>query len=201
MKNIILSVVLFMFGFSVFSQKFSHPAGKFSIEAGYGISIPFGNVSSISNNSFISLTSFEIGTRYMLDDYWGLKGQFAYDSYQGANNIGSNFNRVDLQVYYNLGELLNLPVSTHEAIGLFVHSGFGLTSAQSLQQNNKDLMGNFIIGVSPHFQLNKTLSLTTDLNTVFNVKQSNFFDGYKLGPSEKDSGLSVSFLVGVAYYL
>lgn len=150
----------------------------FSVEAAYGLSLPVSTVSKVSDDSYSSTVHFAFGARYMFNQDWGIKGQFSIDQFRGdIEETGTDFVGVDLQAYYNLGKLLDIPLATRERIGLMAHSGFGVGYSKSIQLDGRERVGQYIIGLSPRYRINDVASIMLDFTYVFNFRQHFYFDG------------------------
>ena len=201
MKNFFCFLLLFL-GFTGHSQGFK-PYNRFSLEAEYGSSIPMIIVSDVSEESFISNYHFGAGARFMLNEYWGVKGSFMIDQFKESAELGTNFIRLDAQAHYNLGKTLDIVYQTDQFIGLYVHSGFGVSFVESLYNGSREHNGNFIIGLSPLFRISNRLSLSTDISYVLNIKQHLNFDGIPFDPPgvKFEHGAQVTFSFGLVFYL
>ena len=120
-------------GFQGQSQERIKNFNQWTLDATYGLSIPFGS-SKVSYNpdaaSFISFTNVTIGGRYNFTEDWGVATHMTIVGYHG-DGIGTNNFRLDAQAYYNLGRLTGLLSSSNEKFGLLAHSGFGVTWSKS----------------------------------------------------------------------
>ena len=205
--NFIMKIVLpFLFvfvSFTMFSQNSSKPYNQFSMEAEYGTSIPMIIVSEVSDESFIANYHFGAGIRYMFNQDWGVKGSIMFDQFKESAELGTNFIRLDAQAHYNLGKKLNIVFTTDEFMGLYVHSGFGVSFAESLYNGSREHNGNFILGVSPLFRLSDHFSLSTDISYILNIKQHFYFDGIPFDPAtvKFEHGAQVTFSFGLIYYI
>lgn len=149
-----------------------------SVEVGYGLGLPITTVSELSDDSYSSTAHFAFGVRYMFNRDWGVKGQFSVNQFRGdIEETGTNFAGLDLQAYYNLGKLLDIPYATNERIGLLAHSGIGLGYSKSLQQDIREKVGQVIIGMSPRYRINDIANIMLDFSYNFNFKQHFNFDG------------------------
>ena len=162
------------------AQNFGKPYNQFSTEFGYGVSIPTHEISTTTDYAFVSKAHFNFGVRYMFNQDWGIKTQLAMDQFKEADNTGTNFFRIDVQAYYNLGKALDLVVATQEQFGLFAHSGFGVAYSKSVPLEKRERVGHFIVGLSPRFRVTDMVSLSLDFSYTFNFRQHVYFDGQKV---------------------
>lgn len=205
MKKILLIITIILFSSEGFAQAAEDNYNKITLEMSYGLSIPFG-ASKVSASpdpgSFVSFSNINLGARYMFNVDWGVKGELGIVDYHG-NGIGTNMFRMNAQAYYNLGRLTGLLSSTNEKVGLLAHSGFGVTWSKSLYNNEREHMGNYIIGLSPIFKLNKQFTLSSDFSYAANFKQHFHFDGVPFNPAgvEYKTGNQFAITVGLIYHL
>lgn len=151
---------------------------QFSVEAAYGFSLPVNTVSDVSDDSYSSTSHFAFGVRYMFNQDWGIKGQLSIEQYRGdIEDTGTNFGGLDLQAYYNLGNLFDLTYATDERMGLLVHSGFGVGTLKSLQVDIRERVGQITAGVSPRIRINDVANIMLDFSYTLNVRQHFNFDG------------------------
>lgn len=170
--------ILACLSFVAVSAQVGKNYNQFSVEAAYGLSLPISTVSEISDNSYSSTAHFAFGARYMFNQDWGIKGQLSIDQFRGdIDDTGTDFVGVDLQAYYNLGKLLEIPLATRERVGLMVHSGFGLGYSKSLQEDIRERVGQYLIGISPRYRINDVASVMLDFTYAFNFRQHFNFDG------------------------
>lgn len=184
MKKILLQLIACL-TFAVVNAQVVKNYNQFSVEAAYGLSLPVTTISEISDDSYSSTAHFAIGARYMFNQDWGIKGQFSIDQFRGdIEDTGTDFVGVDLQAYYNLGRLLDIPLATQERIGLMAHSGFGVGYSKSVQLDKRERVGQYIIGLSPRYRFNDVASLMLDFTYVFNFRQHFNFDGEYAEPNQ-----------------
>ncbi|GGD35138.1 hypothetical protein GCM10011343_26250 [Flavobacterium orientale] len=179
------------------------PYNQFSLEGGYGVSIPTRIVSEVSDKSFVSVTHIALGARYMFNQDWGVKGQLAFDRFSESADLGTSFFRMDAQAYYNLGRQLGLPYATNELMGLYAHGGLGVSFARSLFNDSREHNGNILIGLTPMFKLSDKLALPITLSYTHTIKQHFSFDGIPFDPPTVAyrNGGHYTFSVGLIIYL
>jgi hypothetical protein len=190
--------ILFLFGMNVQAQLDGSDFNKLSLEAGYGMSKPFSPVSITSDANFISYSHLNGGIRYMYNENIGVKGQLAYERYSENSNLGIESTHADIQLHYNIGRLLNIPYSTYERVGLFVHSGVGISMAKSININRRDRVGNLLFGITPKIKISNSLAVFTDLTYSYNRKQDLYYDGSVV---KRTNGSNAFLSVGLIVYL
>ncbi|WP_289663769.1 OmpA family protein [Flavobacterium panacagri] len=176
---------------------------KWSIEFGGGINKPQRPFSPGYATSTPNLWVGDLGVRYMLNNKFGLKADFGYNSFTNQKNskdFDSKYYRVDLQAVSNLGRIMNFETWTN-TLGLLGHAGFGLAQLESNRSNEKDLIGNFIVGVTGQIRLSNRVALTGDFSTILNASQNHTFDGAYIGTGKGFSGILFNGTVGLNVYL
>lgn len=202
MKNKIALFALLILGFTSHAQGLNGNFNQLSLEAAYGMSIPSNYASSsLTNDTFTSVTHFEGGLRYMVDQDWGIKGTLAFDQFTGNEaNFGLKSFRMDAQAQYNLGKAMGLVLATRQTVGVYLHTGFGVTLNKSIYQNDfQDETMNYIIGITPLFKITERIALSTDLSYILNYNQDHYFDGVPMG--EKNTTGQLTFSIGAVFYL
>ena len=202
MKNKIALFALVIIGFTSQAQGLDGNFNQLSFEAAYGMSIPSNFASSpLTNENFKSVTHFDGGIRYMLDQDWGIKGSLAFDQFTGTgSNFGLQSVRLDAQAHYNLGKAMGLVLATRQTVGMYLHTGFGVTLNKSKYKNDfQDETMNYIIGLTPLFKITDGIALSTDLSYILNYKQDHYFDGVPMG--EKNTTGQMTFSIGAVFYL
>ncbi|OMQ12470.1 OmpA family protein [[Flexibacter] sp. ATCC 35103] len=176
---------------------------KWSIEVAGGVNKPQRPMTSGYYTSTPSFYVGDLGVRYMLNNKFGLKADFGYNSFTGKNNsvdFDSKYYRADLQAVANLGRIMNFETWT-KTIGLLGHAGFGLAQFENKDLHVKDRMGNFIAGVTGQIRLTDRLALTGDFTTILNASQNSTFDGATIGDTRGFTGILFNGTVGLNVYL
>lgn len=200
--NKVALIALLIFGYTTNAQGVGANFDQLSIEGSYGLSNPLSYAHSpLTNDNYKSKTHFDVGIRYMFDQDWGLKGTLAYDKFTGDDaGFGLKSFRIDAQGHYNLGKAIGLVLASSETVGMFVHSGFGVTLNNSIYKNDfQDETINYIIGVTPLIRITDRIALSTDFSYIFNFKQDHYFDGVLIG--EKSNTSQMTFSLGAVFYI
>lgn len=216
MKKIFLLISLLFFSKQLFSQK---RYNKTSVEIGYGFNIPIHPKNDIATSDYILPNHIDIGVRYMLDDYFGLKFHYANDRFRNKNdkNIGNGYHRLGIEAVYNFSNKLDL---FNNKFNIFFHTGIGLTYAfpEAIKRfknggeftfgltpyNTKrfERIGNLIFGITPQFRLSDRTSLIFDLAYVINTEQQYSYSGELLYINRKKiRGSFLNFSIGIQFYL
>lgn len=200
MNKIFSVVTLFLISLAGHAQIRSYD--QISIEADYGFN------GTTHHKAMSGLNHFGVGLRYMVDENWGIKFDYAHDGFKmdGDGNMGSSYNRFSLQGVHNLGRTLDIPWNTMDRLNLLVHAGLGYASLQSKQMPGIDNIGHIIFGVTPQLYISDGLALHFDASYVVNFTQHFNFDGtYPPEPFTGDRpGFTASMFtasIGLTVYL
>ncbi|QGK76355.1 OmpA family protein [Flavobacterium sp. SLB02] len=176
---------------------------KWSIELAGGFNKPQHPMSDNYYTARVSPFTADLGVRYMMNNKFGLKADFGYNSFTdhgNSLNFDSKYYRVDLQGVANLGRIMNFETWT-KTIGLLGHAGIGVAQLENEDLHVKDRMDNFIAGFTGQIRLSNRIALTGDVTTIVNAFQDNTFDGAGLTNSRGLSGLVFNGTVGLQVYL
>lgn len=167
---------------------------QFSIEAEYGLTY-----TRAHNNT--SFRHYGFGFRYMFDEYWGIKADYAHDGIDGndVKGTGSLYDRVSLQAVYNIGRFFNLTYLTNGSVNLLLHSGVGYSRLDPYENIRYDNIGNFIIGGTAQLYINESFALTGDLSGILNFRQQYNFNSNFIGKTYTGKMLNAS--IGITYYI
>jgi OOP family OmpA-OmpF porin len=176
---------------------------KWSVELAGGFNKPMRPMSAGTRTAVVSPYVADLGVRYMINNKFGLKADFGYNSFtQGddSRNFDSKYYRADLQGVANLGRIMNFETWTN-TLGLLGHAGFGLGFGEADNSEGTDKMGNFIAGVTGQIKLSNRIALTGDFTTILNAKQNRTFDGLSQAGSPGFGGVLFNGTVGLSIYL
>jgi OOP family OmpA-OmpF porin len=208
------TLFLLMLSFTAFSQRSFE---QFSIEGGFG----FNAATKPSSSGF---NHFEGGLRYMWNEYWGAKGDIAFDTFDArmgsfptnGGAIGNNTNpdaeagtkyyRTSLQLVYNFGRAIYMPDYTNGYVNMLIHGGLGYSVMTSKldYRPGTDSMGNIIVGITPQIWLSESVALHGDLSAIFNLSQQFEFTGEYpdgSGPNKTFSSNIFTGSIGITVYL
>ncbi|KAF2515400.1 OmpA family protein [Flavobacterium zhairuonense] len=208
MKKIVITLAFALSIMRISAQTETKAAdnfNKWSIELDGGFNKaqrPF--TSSNYYSSRISPFTADLGVRYMLNNKFGLKADFGYNSLTEQKNsslpFDSKYYRVDLQGVANLGRIMNFETWTN-TFGLLAHAGFGVAQLENKDYNVKDKIGNAIFGLTGQVRLTDRVALTADATTILNAYQDRTFDGASATGNRGFSGLLFNGTVGLQVYL
>lgn len=176
---------------------------KWSIELGGGFTKVQRPLSTGYSTDTPSPWVGEIGVRYMLNNKFGLKLDYGYNSFTNGDksiNFDSKYQRLDLQGVANLGRIMNFETWTN-TFGLLGHAGFGVGTLTSDNFRGKDWAGNFIAGLTGQIRLTNRIALTGDFSTILNSSQDHTFDGAYMPENRGFSGLVFNGTIGLNVYL
>lgn len=200
---IILTSILLGGSATVHAQKKFLPYNRLSLEMEYGLSVPTTIVSQVGDQRFVSPIHLGVGGRYMFNQKWGVKGNLVYDEFKESADLGTRFIRMDAQAHFNLGRDMGITYGSGERVGLYAHSGLGLTFAKSYYNDSTEHNINLLIGLSPLFRISNKFAILTDVTYNFNFRQHFSFDGIPFDPPtvEYKTGGQFTFSVGAVIYL
>ncbi|SFC50581.1 OmpA family protein [Flavobacterium phragmitis] len=208
MKKIVMTLAFalsIMYAEAQTETKTSDNYNKWSIELAGGFNKaqrPFASGNYYSSR--ISPFTTDLGVRYMLNNKFGLKADFGYNSLTEQKNsslpFDSKYYRVDLQGVANLGRIMNFETWTN-TFGLLAHAGFGVGQLENKDYNVKDKVGNLIAGLTGQIRLTNRVALTGDVTTMLNAFQDHTFDGTAMNANRGFSGLLFNGTIGLNVYL
>lgn len=173
MKKIITLLVVLTFSMAFAQRTYD----QYSLEAGYGLSH---GMSKGENSNITNFQHFDVGFRYMFNEYYGIKFDYGNDSFrvdEGGSKEGSNYHRFTVSGVYNIGRALDLPYITGDWVNLIGHAGLGYSALQSTRKAGIDNIGNVVVGLRPQFWISDQFAAHVDASYVFNFTQHYNFDG------------------------
>jgi outer membrane protein OmpA-like peptidoglycan-associated protein len=180
------------------------PFNKWSVELAGGFNKPARTMTAGYRTAVVSPYVADLGVRYMLNNKFGVKADFGYNSFtQGddSKNFDTKYYRVDLQGVANLGRIMSFETWT-KSIGLLGHAGVGLSFLEREDPSyKKDRMGNLMAGLTGQIKLSDRISLTGDFTTIVNARQDLAFDGASSVASRGFSGVLFNGTAGITVYL
>lgn len=153
--------------------------------------------------STISPYVVDLGVRYMLNNKFGFKADFGYNSFQEQKNttpFDTKYYRFDIQGVANLGRIMNFESWT-KTIGLLGHTGFGAAYFEDKNSSLNDRVINFIIGVTGQVKLSNKLVLTGDFSTIMNAFQRYTYDAAAVTTEKGFNGVLFNGTIGLTLYL
>lgn len=165
---------------------------QYSVEGSYGFNYSRGSVLAGFNH-------FDIGLRYMGNEYWGAKADYGYDMFKSDDGRSANttLNRLSVQAIYNVGRAFRVSDVAARTFNMLVHAGGGATILKT-EEGATDKSAHVIIGGTAQFYLSPDIALTGDLSGVLNFAQNYRFDG--IGPYNSFTGKYATLSVGLTWY-
>lgn len=215
MRHFLLILSIVFISNTAFSQ---NEFNKWSIEASLGPNKPMGPLAPGYLSPTLNLGHVDLGLRYMINDYFGVKGDLGLGSFSEAKGVSpvftSNYFRMNIQGVGNIGKMLDLQ-SLSRNLGLLFHFGAGLggLSFENSRLNAKtDYHYNFIGGMTTQYRLGNRMALTGDISVIYNGRQTYTFDGNQYNASVQPvdpaqnpfvhaPGTWWTGTIGLAYYL
>ena len=177
---------------------------QWSFELAGGFNKPQRPMTSGYSTTLISPYVVDLGVRYMLNNKFGFKADFGYNSFQGKKesvDFDTKYYRVDVQGVANLGRIMSFETWTN-TFGLLGHAGFGLSFLERKDPTYlKDRMGNFMAGITGQIKLTDRIALTGDFTTILNAKQGLAFDGASTSSTRGFGGILFNGTAGITVYL
>lgn len=200
-KAILLFVVLGLVSGLSYAQETKF--NKWSLEGGIGLTKPFENFEQGFRSATPDFLATELGVRYMMSEYFGLKLGLGYNQFSEADNsqdFTSDQYRVDLQGVVNLGRLMKFESWT-KTFNLLAHGGVGVGKLEyDLNPNAKDKVGILLAGATAQVRLSPRVSLNIDGTAMSNIRHNLSFDGTGPG-SEHNIGIVFNGTVGLSISL
>jgi outer membrane protein OmpA-like peptidoglycan-associated protein len=209
MKKFILTVVLAA-AYTTLSAQTESTKGaeqgfnKWSIELAGGVNKTIKPLSAGFISPAISPLVVDLGVRYMLNNKFGFKADFGYNSFEeknGTSKFDTEYYRADFQGVANLGRIMNFETWTN-SFGILGHTGIGVARLKhNMGPKANDNVINFIAGLTAQIKLSNRIALTGDISTILNAQQQNSFDGFGLNDQRGFSGVIYNATAGLTVYL
>ena len=186
---------------------------------GYGFNIPLTPRNNIIISDYAVPRHLDLGIRYMIDEYLGLKVHYARDRFQDINdkNVGNSYHRLSIEAVFNITGGLKLYSNDFNMI---FHGGVGITHAypESIRRFENggeftfgltpygtkpyERIGNIILGLTPKYRFSDKMAFSFDVAYIINTQQQYDYSGELMYISRrKVRGSFLNFSVGVQYYL
>jgi OOP family OmpA-OmpF porin len=152
---------------------------EWSIEFNVGFNKPFHTMTPGYQTSNPTLYHIDLGTRYTIAPGFGLKADVGYDSFKNKPDtpeFDSKYIRFDIQGVIDLGYAFII-YDEPDPIGIYFHSGFGVSQLTSNVKTYNDKMINIIYGLTGTLKINKNIDLSGDISGLMHLKQGLTFDG------------------------
>lgn len=189
---------------------------KWSLEVGGGFNKPMAPLAAGYLSPTLNVGHMEFGARYMFNEKFGLKLDYAFGSMNEAGSTDAStgtfdtkYSRLNLQGVANIGRIMNFE-SFSRSFGLLLHGGAGIgwvNPEENEFSEFDDDVYNIMFGITPQLKLTKNISIFGDISTVLNGRQTVTWDGSKAIRPAIDNGFFGpnstwwSGSLGVQFYL
>ena len=184
MKNrFLLMVILALFVTGTYAQESANTKTDYNhwtIEGGFGVLKPWNSFNSGYRSASPDLFGVELGARYMINEYFGVKFGFDMNRYnEGDNSLDFETKQYDfnLQGVANLGRMMKFQSWTR-TFNVLAHAGIGvglMDYDSPLDFNDK--VGSVLGGFTGQVKLSPRVSLYGDLTAKYNIRQDLTFNG------------------------
>ena len=175
---------------------------EWSIEFNVGFTKPFRTMTPGYQTSDPTLYHIDLGTRYTIAPGFGLKADVGYDSFKNkpdSPEFKSKYIRFDIQGVIDLGYAFII-YDEPDPIGIYFHSGFGVSQLTSNVKTYNDKMINVIYGLTGTLKINKNIDLSGDISGLMHLKQGLTFDGRtESGTHGLFTGNMLTSTIGIIY--
>ena len=155
------------------------------------------------------INHYDLGFRYMFNEYFGTKVDFAYDLFQNEDGSGSlpfksKMYSIGLQGVMNVGRVLHFDSFTNR-FGLLAHAGVKISQFTPEIGGHKDVTednGGIVFGLTPQFRVSNRFALSADFTALSNMRQHYNWDGVSLSNKDNNlTGLMYTASFGLTYYI
>lgn len=201
MKKIIFLLFLTLIG-KVSAQKYRGDYNEWSIEFNAGLNKPYHTMSSGYATTSPNLFHIDLGTRYTINPFIGIKADFGYDSFKNKNNtlhFKTDYIRFDIQAVGDVGYTLGLydrPIP----FGILFHAGTGVSQFTTDIDRMKERMVNFIFGFTGTYEISNNVTLAGDISNLLHLRQETNFDGRSSNSASSLNGNLLTSTLGIIYY-
>lgn len=167
--------------------------------------------------SQFNLNSFDLGLRYMITPTFGLKGNFAFNTFTENDKSTIPFKTTQFSFAFqgvvNAGRLFEF--KSESRLGLLLHGGIYAASITSKTKNKYDELlnvvpnlyydateyhGGFVAGITPQYRIGNKMALFLDLSMYYNYRQHMNWDGTS-NLSKDLTGKYTNLSFGISYSL
>ena len=200
-KRILISAILTILISlsSVFAQDNNY--NHWSLEGKFGLNRVFSPFTNGYSTNFIGLFHADLGTRYMMNNKFGMQLDLGYDQIKnskGSPAFNTNYMRATMQGVINLGNVFEFNDWT-KCVSLLAHAGVGY----SMLQNKSDLVhfGHAVMGLAPQFKITERFSMNIDLSLTGTFSQPKSYDFNSNPGVDGFDGYILTGSVGFSIYL
>jgi OmpA-OmpF porin, OOP family len=177
------------------------PSTKIIVDASFGSSNAVEPYTIGYRSSTFGLFHAEVGTRILMNDYFGYRILAGYDNIENAKDgkslpFKTTYYRGSAEAIIDLGELLKFDQFT-TAFGLFLHGGVGYSRLTG--SGKSEGMAHFVNGLTVNLFISKRMSLNFDLTRVNHVYQQIKFDMQSAHSELGFDGLIFNMSLGLSF--
>jgi OOP family OmpA-OmpF porin len=221
MKRILITITVCLVLIPLNAQR---DFNSISLDVSGGISTPLFPLTDIEQSDYLLSGHFDIGLKYMLSEYFGVRVNFAYDEFRNRDEEYhfNKYHRLALEGVYNISRKLRL--NNNEYFNTLLFLGVGVTYAYpgalkryrdtgvfafGIEPENSldyERIGNVIIGLRPQFRISPTFAVKLDIAYVHNLQQQYYFNGElidinrtKIKAGFLSLGIGIKFYLGLEY--
>lgn len=213
-----LGFLVFTFFLAIAAYSQVTPTNRFSIDANIGLTKVLYPYSPDFKTKALNPFCTSLGGRFMLNDYFGIKGEFSYNLFTFTKDnpapadtglvFQSSYYRTSIIGVTNLRNLLNFTSKT-DRWGLLLHTGAGFSILQSdktlfhadWKNDFSDIMINLVIGLSPQYKINERLAVNLDFLMISHFFQTFTFDMNSSSKRPGFDGIVFNLSGGISYYI
>ena len=181
--KLLATVLMILFICSTYARE-SNPDNpvfnKWSIEGGIGLHRPYNNFSQGYYSATPDFFMGELGVRYMINEFFGMKLGFMYDRFTEADGSLGTFRTdkygISIRGVANLGRIMKFEDWTG-TFNLLAHYGLGISIMNYENLEFNDWVGNGIGGLTLQAKVAPRLTLYGDITAMSNHRQDRTFDG------------------------
>lgn len=181
----------------------SNDFNKWSIDVNGGINKAATPLTPGYTTSAFNFFHADLGFRYMFNTKFGMKLDFAYDTFQEDEGpeFESNLMRVGLQGYANLGRIMEFETWTNR-LNVLGHMGVGVGQFKNEDAfDGEDWMGSFLIGLTGQFKISERVSLNGDFTMINSFSHQRTWDGFSTSGQTGFDSTMYNATLGLSIYL
>lgn len=198
MRNILLSFILLANFFLIRNAHAQHAYAvqdffdRSRLEVGVGWHSTMAPTKNVSSSEFSSFNTFYAGWHYELNEEWGVRGTYAYHSFEHKDFSIRNLtmHKLMLEVTYSVSSAFPVGYyySKSRDFDLLLHAGIGASLLIREVNSGDDFIKNLQIGVMPQYMFSDRVAIQLDILYVLNVSQNYTFSGVHLTPDGRTEG-------------
>jgi OOP family OmpA-OmpF porin len=175
-----LTILFWLITMMTFAQD-AH--NKWSFEFGGGFNKAMAPLTPGYLTPTLNLGHVSGGTRYMLNDKFGLRTDIAIGRFRelaGTPEFNTDYGRLTFEAVTNLSRIFNMESFTNR-FGIHMHNGIGVTVMEyrnsRFDLTQPDVAYSFINGLAGLYKINERIALSGDISIIVNGRQTYSLDG------------------------